>query len=101
LAFSIVFSASAADQLKRLEKDRGLAKRLKAVRKTLGRLEIDPRHPGLQSHKVQSLSGPSGEEAFEVYAVYAEQNTPAAYRVFWYYGPTPGKITILAITSHP
>lgn len=98
MAFSIVFSASAADQLKRLEKDRGLAKRLKAVRKKLGRLEIDPRHPGLQSHKFQSLSGPNGEETFEVYA---EQNTPGAYRVFWYYGPAPGKITILAITSHP
>jgi len=75
-----------------------LAKRFKAVRKTLGRLEINPRHPGLQSHKFESLSGPNGEEAFEVYA---EQNTPAAYRVFWYYGPEKGQIAILAITSHP
>ena len=78
--------------------DRGLAKRYKAVRKTLGRLEINPRHPGLQSHKFQSLSGPKGEEVFEVYA---EQKTPAAYRVFWYYGPAKGQITILAITTHP
>ena len=98
MAFSIVFSTTAAGQLERLEKDRGLAKRLKAVRKTLGRLEINPRHPGLQSHKFQSLSGPNGEEAFEVYA---EQNTPGPYRVFWCYGPDQGKITILAITSHP
>jgi hypothetical protein len=98
LAFSIVFSATAAGQLGRLEKDRGLAKRFKAVRKTLGRLEINPRHPGLQSHKVQSLSGPKGEEAFEVYA---EQATPAAYRVFWCYGPEKGQITIIAITPHP
>ena len=98
MAFSIVFSTTAAGQLERLEKDRGLAKRLKAVRKTLGRLEIDPRHPGLQSHKYQSLIGPNGEEAFEVYA---EQDTPGAYRVFWCYGPEQGKITILAITRHP
>jgi hypothetical protein len=28
-------------------------------------------------------------------------NTPAAFRVFWYYGPEKGQITILAITGHP
>jgi hypothetical protein len=25
----------------------------------------------------------------------------SGYRVFWYYGPGPGEITILAITPHP
>ena len=98
MPFSIVFSVPAAVQLKQLEKDRGLAKRLKAVRKAIGRLEIDPRHPALQSHRFRSLSGPNGEEVFESYA---EQDTPAAYRVFWFYGPAKGQITILAITKHP
>jgi len=37
-------------------------------------------------------------KAFESYA---EQNTPAAYRVFWHYGPEKGQVTIIAITSHP
>jgi hypothetical protein len=45
-----------------------------------------------------SLKGPNGEKVFEAYA---EQRTPAAYRVFWYYGPSKGIITIFAITSHP
>jgi hypothetical protein len=96
--YSLVFTAGAAGQMDRLSSDRGLAKRLKAVRKTLGRLEIDPSHPGLQSHKFQSMSGPNGEEVFEVYA---EQATPAAYRVFWCYGPQKAQITIVAITRHP
>jgi len=96
--FAIVFSTKAADQLHRLEEERGLAKRLKAVRKTIARLETDPRHPALQSHRFVSLAGPNGEEAYESYA---EQDTPAAYRIIWCYGPAKGQITILAITRHP
>jgi hypothetical protein len=96
--FSIIFSVAAAAQLRQLEKDRGLAKRLKAVRKTIGHLEVDPRHPALQSHRFVSLSGPNGEEAF---VSYAEQDTPAAYRVIWCYGPNRGQITVIAITKHP
>ena len=57
----------------------------------------DPRHPGLQSHEFDSMSGILGEKVFESYA---EQNTPAAYRVFWHYGPGKHKITIVAISSH-
>ena len=98
MSFALVFATAAAGQLERLERDRGLSKRLKAVRKTLGQLEIDPRHPGLQSHEFDSMSGILGEKVFESYA---EQNTPAAYRVFWHYGPATGQITIAAITSHP
>ena len=58
----------------------------------------NPRHPSLQTHKFTSLKGPGGEEIFESYA---EQNTPAAYRVFWYYGPEKSQITVIAITAHP
>jgi hypothetical protein len=96
--FSLVFTTAAAGHLEGLTREPGLAKRLKAVRKALGHLEVDPRHPGLQSHEFQSLSGTGGEKVFEVYA---EQNTPAAYRIFWHYGPGKGQITILAIASHP
>ena len=98
MPFSVVFSVTAAGQLRRLEKDKGLAKRLKAVRKTIGRLEVDPKHPGLQSHRFISISGPNGEDAF---VCYAEQQTPAAYRAIWCYGPVKGQIMVLAITPHP
>ena len=97
-SFSLVFTAAAAEHLEQLERDSGLAKRLKAVRKTLARLETGPRHPGLQSHEFKSLS--SVKEG-KVFASYAEQDTPAAFRVFWRYGPGKGQLTIIAITSHP
>jgi hypothetical protein len=69
------------------------------VRKTLGLLETQgPRYPGLNSHPYSSLQGPNGEDVWESYA---ENKTPAAFRVFWYYGPGRGVITVVAITPHP
>ncbi|MEG4812299.1 hypothetical protein QUA82_32680 [Microcoleus sp. F8-D3] len=41
------------------------------------------RHPSLKTHKYDTLSGPNEEEVFEAYV---ENKTPAAFRVFWYYG---------------
>ena len=72
--------------------------RYKAVKKTLGYLAQNPRHNSLQTHSFLSLKGPKGERVFEAYA---QQKTPAAYRVFWYYGPSRGIIIIFAITPHP
>jgi len=97
-SFSLVFTATASEHLEQLGRDRGLAKRLKAVRKTLACLETEPRHPGLRSHEFKSLSSAQGVKVFESYA---EQDTPAAYRVFWHYGPDKGQLTIIAITAHP
>lgn len=98
MAFELLFTDQAADALDQLEADSSLSKRLKAVRKALGYLETNPRHPGLNTHKFSSLSGPSGEEVFEAYA---ENKTPAAWRIFWFYGPDQKQITIIAITPHP
>jgi hypothetical protein len=74
-----------------------MQKRYKAVKKTIQLLASDPHHNSLQTHEFSSLKGPHGEKIFEAYA---EQNTPAAYRVFWYYGPSRDQITIIAITRH-
>jgi hypothetical protein len=98
MTFSLVFTEEARANLQELERDRGLAKRLKAVRRTLAQLEANPRHPSLQTHEYKSLAGPGGKKVFEAYA---EQNTPAAYRVFWHYGPHREQITVVAITPHP
>lgn len=92
------FSARAKTDLEAIERDAGLTRRLKSVRKALGLLERNPRHPGLQTHKYESLKGPAGEDVFEAYA---ENRTPAAYRIFWFYGPEKDEITIVAITPHP
>ena len=96
--FSLKFTSEAASQLKELETDKGLAKRLKAVRKALGYLETNPRHQALATHKYSSLQGENGEEIFEAYA---ENQTPAAYRIFWHYDPGKKELMIIAITAHP
>ena len=96
--FDIYLTDEAQVQLNRLKTDKGLSKRYKAVKKTLLYLSTNPRHPGLQTHEYISLKGPKGEKVFEAYA---EQSTPAAYRIFWYYGTSPNQITIIAINPHP
>lgn len=93
-----MFTNEALHSLDFLEKRPDLSKRLKAVRKCLGYLELNPRHPSLNTHKFQSLSQKHGVEIFEAYA---ENATPQAYRIFWYYGPGKNEITIIAITPHP
>lgn len=72
-------------------------KKHKKVLKTLGLMQTNLRHPSLKTHKYESLSGREGEEVFEAYV---ENKTPAAFRIFWYYGPGKSTITILAITPH-
>lgn len=98
MPFSLVFSEDATQQYQNLLENPALAKRLKAVRKALGLLEINPRHPSLNTHKYSILQGANGEEVFEAYA---ENHTPIAYRIFWNYGIGKNIITILAITPHP
>ena len=96
--FELKFTDRASADLDALEADVSLIKRFKAVQKALGLLETNPRHPSLKTHKYSSLMGAFGNEVFEAYA---ENKTPAAWRIFWFYGPMKGQITILAITPHP
>ena len=97
-----MFELEWTDEAKRaynlLKGNQSQKKRYKAVKKTIKILALDPRHNSLQTHEYLSLRGPNGEKVFEAYA---EQRTPAAYRVFWYYGSSRGIITIFAITPHP
>jgi hypothetical protein len=92
MPFKLRFTQEAETQLNTLENNTHSAKRLKAVRKSLAYLESNPKH------KYTSLSKMYGKEIFEAYA---ENNTPAAYRIFWCYGPEKDNITIISITPHP
>ena len=96
--FKLQFTSTAKAQLEALKKDASLKKRLKSVLKALAYLETNPRHPSLNTHKYTAISGPECEEILEAYA---ENKTPAAYRIFWYYGPSKKQITIVAITPQP
>jgi hypothetical protein len=100
------FTPTADEQLSTLENEPALKGVLKQVRKTLGYLETNLRAKSLQTHEYETLTKRYGKKVFEAYA---QQKTPAAYRVFWHYGPdeidSNGKripiITIVAITPHP
>jgi hypothetical protein len=99
LPFELKYSPIAHAQYAELSNSKELEKRFKAVKKALHFLGDNPTHPSLQTHKFDSLVGPDRTEVFEAYA---ENNTPAAYRIFWcYYPPKTNTITILLITPHP
>jgi len=100
----IKFTPTADKQYTALEHEASKAAIFGQVRKAIGYLELDPHHPGLNTHEFTSLTGANEEKLFEAYA---QNKTPGAYRIFWHYGPdeTTAKkrtpvITIVAITPH-
>lgn len=99
------FTAEADRQLAELERRVDKKGLLGQVRKTLGFLEVNLRHPSLSTYEFQSLQGIGGERVWEAYI---QNQTPGAYRIFFHYGPDEGvgkkrvaTLTILAITPHP
>ena len=78
--------------------DKHEEKFFKKLAKALGFLGQNPRHPGLASHEIDDLTRQHGIKIFQSYL---ENNTPAAGRLFWAYGPDQGDITVLAIEPHP
>jgi len=96
--YELIFAPQADSDLKEIENDPSKKNVLKAVRKTLELTETNLRHPSLNAHEFTSLIGPNGEKVFEGYA---QQRTPSAYRIFWYYGPGRKQMTIIAIAPHP
>jgi hypothetical protein len=99
------FTPEARRNLADLQKNPAKRATFNQVRKTLGLLETNLRHPSLNTHAFRSLHGPNGEEVFEAYA---QNQTPGAYRVFFMYGSDRVErkkrvavLTIIAITPHP
>ncbi len=70
------------------------------INKALRLLASNPKHRSLQTHEFTSLANPHDPMA-KVFVAYAQNNTSAAYRVFWCYGPERREITIIKITPHP
>ena len=74
--------------------------KLKKVKRPLGHLQTDPRHPSLNTHLYSGHQNPY-DATEPVFEAYAENRTPGAYRIFWCYGPEQSQITVIAITPHP
>lgn len=70
----------------------------KKLSKALRFLSQNPRHRGLGSHEIDPLSRRYGEK---VWQSYLENNTPAAGRMFWVYGPGKSEITVIGLEPHP
>ena len=72
------------------------------LRKQMGKamklLSSNPKHPGLHSHEISSLTARYGQKVWESYL---ENDTPQAGRIFWCYGPEKGDITIIGLEPHP
>ncbi len=95
MAFILLLTTQATKALASSKRD--IRKYRKVVR-CLARIEQDPGYPGLNSHPYEEIKGPLGEKIWESYA---ENSTPSAWRVWWYYGPQTGEITIYDIGPHP
>ena len=98
--FELVFTASARQELTRLERTPRHEGLVKQVKKSLGFLQHNPKHPSLHTHQYASIEHPYHLKE-KVFEAYAQNNTPSAYRIFWCYGPLKRQLTILAITPHP
>jgi hypothetical protein len=96
--FDLIWAEKAKELYYSLKADASKEKQYKTFKKAIIQLAKDPKYPGLQSHEFTSLKGPKGEKIFESYA---ENNTPGAYRIFWFYGPQRSVITIFFISPHP
>ena len=97
MRFFLSFTPTAKANLKELKESAHLEKRFKAVSKALRFLQEDPRHHSLQTHEFYSFKGPHGEKVFEAYA---EQDTPAAHRIFFFYGQQRKEIVRLLGNSN-
>lgn len=98
MEFDLLYSEQAQEQMEEFEEEHDHKAILKALHKDLEYMQTDLRHPSLHTHKYDALEGPNGEEVFESYA---QNHTPGAYRIFWYYGPGKEEISILDICHHP
>lgn len=96
--YELRFTEEADQDLEALKSNKSKRAVAKAVIKSLRFMRENLKHPSLNTHKYDDLAGPNGEDIFESYA---QNNTPGAYRIFWYYGPSKSEITIIAITPHP
>ncbi|MCY1656347.1 hypothetical protein DQ226_07525 [Dietzia maris] len=81
--FVLAFSVEAQQTLVDLKRPQH-GKKKKKVDKALKLLQdAGPGYPGLNSHKLNGLTGPGGADLWDSYV---ENNTPSAWRIYWVYG---------------
>ena len=90
------------DRLEKKHADGSASTSEEKLRRQMGKAMVllsgNPRHPGLHSHEITTLTARYGQKVWESYL---ENNTPKAGRIFWCYGPGQGSITIIGLEPHP
>lgn len=84
--------------------DKSEAKLWKKLAKTVVLLSSNPRHNSLNTHEIEPLTlryRKIVDKPCKVWQSYLENNTPAAGRLFWAYGPGRAEITVIGIEPHP
>ncbi len=100
MMFELRFTKTADNQLKIIEEASSQVALCKQVKKSLGYLQTNLKHPSLKTHSYDLIDHPWDSKG-KVFEAYVQNNTPSAYRIFWCYGPNKKQITILSITAHP
>ena len=70
----------------------------KKMGKAMYHISQNPRHTGLETHEISSLTKRYG---IKVWQSYLENQTPAAGRIYWVYRPDRGEITIIGLEPYP
>ena len=95
---SLKYTQEAVNSLLDLAENKAMKAQYKAVRKALKFLDSNPRHTGLNTHKMKTMKTNDGKDLWEAYA---QNKTPGAYRIFFQYSDTPGDIEIINVMKHP
>lgn len=97
--FRLNFSGEAQADLDALDKNPGKKGLVKQVKKSLGYLQMNPRHPSLNTHSYDTIPNPL-DKSKKVFGAYVQNNTPNAHRILFCYGPESHMIYIIAIIPH-
>lgn len=98
--FKLKFTETAIKELAAIANAPAKKGLCKQIKKSLGYLQTNPKHPSLNTHAYDAIEHPFNAKE-KVFEAYAQNKTPSAYRIFWCYGPDKQQLTILAITPHP
>lgn len=96
MPFELVTTPTADEVIE--ETQRSEPRRYKKLLACLAKLEQDPHHPSLNSHRYEAFDKVYDQPVWESYV---ENRTPAAWRVWWAFGPERGQITVLDAGPHP
>ena len=97
--FSLKLSDEAQDTIDELEKNPSKKGLSKQVKKSLGYLQRNPKHPSLNTHSYDTIPNPLNPKE-KVFGAYAQNHTPSAHRILFCYGPDRRTIFIIAIIPH-